>query len=344
MNLTGLASQSITSAGDSILGVVAPCPIVPHSPIGDVIVRFLFVTSLNARPATVKYYEQYLRPLLDLDKPVGAITIEDLQWLYAQLKSRQTRFATHPTRPALPSGLSTFTLHKFIRSWKRFFNWLIETSVLQCNPAEKLKRPKLPDRAPKDMTPEDLELILKASRGNERDYALICFLADTACRVGGVATLRMDNLHLIQGYAVVREKGDHDREVTFGSRTRAALEQYISGERVETQGRLVDKGIQFDPWIVFLGKKGGLTPGGVYQILKRLARRAGVKGKFNPHSLRHGWVRGALSRGANLEQIRRYLGHKQISTTATHYAVYLDEELREQHGQLSWLRSELSED
>ena len=332
MTVVALPADQKTLPGPDALS-----PLAAHSPIAQAVARFLFVTSLSARPATVVYYERHLRPLLDLEKPVGTITIGDLQWLYAQLHSRQMRYATHPTRPALASGLSTYTLHKYIRAWKRLFNWLVDEEVLQRSPAAKLERPRLPRRAPKHMTRDDLERMLESARGNQRDYALICFLADTACRVGGVATLRMHSLHLREQCAIVREKGDEDREVIFEERTRIALERYITDERARIQERLLERGIEYDAKIVFLGEKGALTTGGIFQALERTAQRAGVQGRYNPHSLRHGWAIHALKNKANLKQVQQYLGHKSITTTATFYAIYLDDDLRAQHAQFTFL-------
>jgi site-specific recombinase XerD len=310
--------------------------------------QFLAAIALDVKPATVVYYRRSLAPLRAIEANVGQVTLGDLRAVYGHLRNRDIRYAHHPTRPAIAGGLSAFTLHKHVRAWKRFFNWLVEEEVIPCNPAAKLKRPRLPRVAPKDMLPEDLERLLNQARANQRDYAIVCFLADTACRVGGLAGLKLGDVRLDDRRALVREKGDRERFVHFGERTATALQIYCEGERNTQLRDLERRGIDFDPKrvppkdgdFVFLGKQGSLTTSGVYLAIKRLARAAGVQGRYNPHSIRHGWARAAIKRGASLKEIQEILGHASVMTTATSYAVYLDEEIHERHGQLSWLREE----
>jgi len=312
--------------------------------LNDAINHFLFAVALEVRPATVAYYEKSLRPLRDILKPVGAVTTDDLRLCYAQLRDRQMRFDGHPLRPVQEGGLSIPTLHKYVRAWKRFFTWLVDEGYLLRSPAAKIKRPKLPYVRPKDMTLQDLERILAAAREEcVRDYAIICFLADTACRVGGVAGLVLANLNLREHRAIVCEKGGDEREVTFEDRTARALRQYLDDERRHQMDRLTQRGVLIDGR-VFLGPKGPLTTSGVYLLIARLAKRAGVQGRYNPHSIRHAWARNALKRGANLKEVQQYLGHKSITTTAMFYAIYLDEELHDRHRQLTLLPPEPCED
>jgi len=304
--------------------------IIAATPISDAIDKFLFVVSLDVKPATITSYALCLRPLCTPNKPIGEITIDDLRIAYARLRDRTSRYDDHPLRPAVSEGLSVYTLHKHVRVWKRFFHWLVDEGAISRDPARKLRRPRLPKDPPKDMTPDDLErLLLAAEAESARDYAIVCFLADTACRVGGLVGLTLADLDLAERRAKVIEKGNRARYVHFKERTLRALRRYLDNERPN------DSGLR-----VFIGLRGPLTTTGVYQVLKRLARKAGVRGRYNPHSMRHAWARQAIKRGANLKEIQEILGHTSIVTTTTFYAVYLDEEIHARHGQLSWLPEE----
>ena len=304
--------------------------IVAATPVSEAIDKFLLVIALDVKPETIKSYALCLRPLRALDKPIGEITADDLRIAYARLRDRDSRYADHPLRPAVSDGLSVYTLHKHVRVWKRFFHWLVDEGAIGRDPARKLRRPRLPREPPKDMTPDDLDRLLRAAEAESaRDYAIICFLADTACRVGGLVSLTLADLDLAERRAKVIEKGSRSRYVHFKERTKRALRRYLDDERPDNSGLCV-----------FIGLRGPLTTGGVYQILKRLARKAGVRGRYNPHSMRHAWARQAIKRGANLKEIQEILGHTSIVTTTTFYAVYLDEEIHERHGQLSWLPEE----
>ena len=77
------------------------------------------------------------------------------------------------------------------------------------NVAKQLELPALPSGPPKAMTARDLERLLQEAARNPsnvlaaRNVALILFLRDTGCRLCGVAGLRVENLNLTTGRALV---------------------------------------------------------------------------------------------------------------------------------------------
>lgn len=220
--------------------------------------------------------------------------------------------------------LSPWTLHGYGRAVKRFFKWLTLEGAIAHNPADLLRLPKLPAEPPKAIDNADLVRILEAAQcSGPRDLALVLFLADTGARVGGAATLTIKDLELGRGRAVVREKGQKARTVYLSGRTVAALNSWLT-VRPAAFGDAV-----------FIGQRGPLTPGGIYQVFKKLAVAGGITGRCNPHSLRHGWARSALARGADLKTVSDILGHSDITTTARFYARWADDELAERHRQFS---------
>lgn len=82
----------------------------------------------------------------------------------------------------------------------------------------------------------------------------------------------------------------------------------------------------------------GLTENGVYQILKRLARDAGVKEGYNPHNWRHGAARGMIKLGASLSEVSQLLGHSSVTVTGDFYGIFSEEELHESHRTYAWIK------
>jgi site-specific recombinase XerD len=214
---------------------------------------------------------------------------------------------------------------------RRFFRWLVAEGILEKNPAARLELPPLPDEPPKAVEEEDLELLLEAAYDDPRNYALVCMLADTAARVGAISGLKLADLDIEEGCAIVREKGRGGRrrvrEIYFFERTQKALRRYLE-VRPEGQGDTL-----------FLSNLGGrLTPNAITQVLKRLARKAGVKGRSNPHAFRHGWARGALQNGADLGTVCDVLGHSDIEVTHKFYARWANKELQRRHHEFTWMK------
>ena len=149
----------------------------------------------------------------------------------AQADKKTDRWATHPRRPAVKGGLSAFSLHGYGRAWKVFFHWCMRQGYLRRDPSDSLKLPFLPEQPPKAVLPTDLEHFLAATRHDPLDHALICFLADTGCRIGGLVNLRLADVNLEAGSALVREKGrggqPQVRKVYMKPRTVQALRVYL---------------------------------------------------------------------------------------------------------------------
>ena len=60
---------------------------------------------------------------------------------------------------------------------------------------------------------------------------------------------------------------------------------------------------------------GGLTRQGLYKIVQRHARTAGLEHKMSPHTLRHTFATHLLAGGCDLRAVQEMLGHADIATT-----------------------------
>jgi len=300
----------------------------------DAIEQFTLDTeACGLSPTTIRWYRQRLSRLTRFLGEQGfaeveQVTTADLRAFIVSLREQTIRWADHPYHPPSNSGLSPHTIHGYVRVVRAFFRWLAYEGVIETNPATRIKLPRLPKEPPKAIVPNDRERLLETARPDPRDYAIVCFLADTACRVGGLVGLRLSDLDLKGGCAVVREKGRggwKTRTAYFNGCTRAALSRWLETRQ--------DVGTD----AVFVSKNDGqaLTTGGVYQVLKRLAKRGGVEGRFNPHSFRHGWAREALVNGANLADVAQVLGHEDEAVTLRFYSRWTRHELKERHSQFS---------
>lgn len=184
---------------------------------------------------------------------------------------------------------------------------------------------------PKGIEWEDFLALLNATTGDDaqslRDHAIILFLADTGCRLGGLCNLTMDKLDLERWRADVAEKGGKPRFVFLRKSTVQALVAWL-------EVRPQDKG----PWI-FVGltkkAKGQMTVHSVGKMLKRRGKRAGCKGPVNAHSFRHGFARSYLTSGGDLGTLSSILGHSSVAITVEYYAVFTADELQRQHAKHS---------
>lgn len=296
----------------------------------EAIQMLLIATQVEGRsPHTVEWYRRRLTPLVNFlgNVPVEQITAHDLRQYIAHLQGQKTRWSNHPKHKEREGGLSPETVSGHYRALRRLFNWLVEEEILQTNPMRKIRAPKPKQHEPKSISEKDLRALLETTKAGKpsdlRDRAIILFLADTGCRVAGLCGLRVEDIDLEQGLALVREKGNKAREVLFNPPTAEALKAWL---KVRPQ--------EYGPWLfVSLGNKakGCLSTTGVRQMLRRRAKQAGIKGRISPHIFRHTFAREFLLNGGDLAILSQLLGHSSVTVTKSSYALFDVQELKEKH-------------
>ncbi|MCA9875468.1 MAG: tyrosine-type recombinase/integrase [Anaerolineales bacterium] len=260
--------------------------------ISDVTVKFLlYLEAKGDRPRTLETYDQRLRLF---SEETGVTEIEDVTaevidfWVVGMRRR----------------GLAKSTVNNRLRDVKTFFKWCVLRGYLAASPANHLAiKGRWSQTVVKAMDKDDLKLIL-GTADNARDVALIRFMASTGCRSGEVASVKLRDTDLDKCEAWVTGKTG-GRTVDFNRDTRAVLSAWLNEHPNPGSGFVfVSLRAPYDP----------ITPGTIYQLFRRLAKTAGVDGRFNPHSVRH-LVGQVWTDETNLELTRQKLGHRDISTT-----------------------------
>jgi len=136
-----------------------------------------------------------------------------------------------------------------------------------------------------------------------REKALLLFLLDTGARISEALNLKMTNLHLEEGRALVTGKGAKERYVFIGKATKRALWRYISLSRPEPAPN-VDR--------VFLTFQGRPLP---YRRatfeLQRLAKKSGIE-NVHPHRFRRTAAIQFLRNNGSLFALQKMLGHETL--------------------------------
>jgi integrase/recombinase XerD len=140
---------------------------------------------------------------------------------------------------------------------------------------------------------------------DERNRVLLFLLYASGVRRGELAGLLWKDLQASgdSGQVTVLGKGGKTRSI-------------LLPESVWKQSqRLRGKAAADDP--VFPSRKKGkpLTESGIWRIVKRAGKRAGLEASVSPHWLRHAHASHALDRGAPIHLVQATLGHASINTT-----------------------------
>lgn len=284
--------------------------------VPDAFDHFLLSLEAQGRAArTIESYRERLGPFLEKHqaKRVSEVTPADVDGWVVALRRQKRRHENNAFRAAIDGGLSTATIATRVQCLKTFLKWCVARGYLERSPGGHLKRIVRVHAisSEKVMKRGDLVLLLAAAKERPRDYALLLFLADTGARVGEVASMTLGKLHLETLEAEVTGKTGR-RTVYFTERTADGLRGWLALRPACDNQRL---------WVGELGNHRGrpLRVEGMRQVLRRLADRAGVSGRYNPQAIRH-LVGQAWADATNLELVRQKLGHKDIQVTAAFYA------------------------
>ncbi|MDY6974365.1 MAG: site-specific tyrosine recombinase XerD [Thermodesulfobacteriota bacterium] len=259
---------------------------------------------------------------------------KDLMGFFQFLEEKRLSFSDvsreHITEYAsnLGKSLSPRSVARNISSLKMFFRFLVSEGKVRDNPARLLEAPRLGLRLPEVLGQSEIEQLIPRSdsfnsRGS-RDRAMLELLYATGLRVSELVNLKVSSINLEAGYARTIGKGSKERLVPIGDKAIEAVKDYLSSGRLQlAKGRN-------SPHLFLTSRGSPMTRQGFWKTIKKYGRKAGIKKKVTPHSIRHSFATHLLEAGADLRSVQVMLGHADISTTQI-YTHVTRERLKEVH-------------
>lgn len=229
-------------------------------------------------------------------------------------------------------GLASASVRRAQSALRTYFSFLIEERLLEEDPTEGLRSPKVGRTLPTVLNSHEIEVLLEApsedSPGYWRDRAILEVLYATGIRVSELIGLRIADLDLATRILTVFGKGAKERMVPLGRPACMVLERYLREVR---PGLSVGRG----QGRVFLNSRGRpLSRTTVWNLVRNAAHAAGIKTTVSPHTLRHTFATHLLEGGADLVAVQELLGHADVGTTQiyTHVdRVYLQDVHQKYH-------------
>ena len=259
----------------------------------------------NRSPNTVRAYDGEIRKLLGFLAAKGhSLQLDQLR--HEDLRAYQRHLAGRLKAPA-----SRARALVAIRSWLR---WLSRESLIDRDLSNGITLPKLEQRLPKPIEPEELNRLLSAlpheSVHEKRDRALVQFLVSTGCRISEALALDRTDFPRSGNRLVVTGKGSKQRSVYLTADARAAIEDYLSAREDASLALFVnfDRSVADD-------RSRRLTSAGARYIVSQIRRQLGAWSFKSPHVARHTAATTLLEvTGGDVRLVQEVLGHANLNT------------------------------
>jgi integrase/recombinase XerD len=208
---------------------------------------------------------------------------------------------------------SASTVNRKAACLRSFYRHLRREEIVEDDPAAALAPPRRGRKLPHVLSLEEVQHLLAQPRGDEptaiRDRALLELMYACGLRASETIGLDVGDVDIKEGSLRARGKGSKERIVPIGGKAATALSAYLRGARP----KLVHSAGENRLFVNFRG--GPLTRQGLYKIVQRHARSAGLADRMSPHTLRHSFATHLLAGGCDLRSVQEMLGHADVSTT-----------------------------
>ena len=241
-------------------------------------------------------------------------------------------------------GKSGATINRKMASLRSYTAFLCREGVLDADPCDNIKAPKVEKKDVDYLTLEEVDMLLSApddSVKGMRDRAILEVLYGTGIRVTEAAELVMSDVNFRIGFITCSGEFGKARIIPLGKPCRAVFENYLENARpamrgiknnTENNGMNTKMQASGDPAApekqkngneyVFVNMRGEkLTRQGLWKIVKNYADKVGLAHRLTPQILRNSFAVHMIQNGADLKSIQELMGYEDVTATQIYLSV-----------------------
>ncbi len=209
-------------------------------------------------------------------------------------------------------GNKATSVSRRLSSLRTFFRYALTRHLVNSDPAHKIRPPKTEKPLPQFLKENEMDNLLDRQKWGDdfndvRARTIIITFYETGMRLSELLGLDDESVDFVNREIKVTGKGDKQRVIPFGKELLETLQDYM---------RLRDQTVERKSSALFLSETGKrMSPNTVRAIVKQCLSRVSSLKKKSPHVLRHTFATAMLNHDAEIESLKRLLGHAKLSTT-----------------------------
>ena len=213
----------------------------------------------------------------------------------------------------LENGYTSVSVHRKISCLRIFYRYLRKEGVINGDPLEKVVLPRKKKSIPVFVEENALDKLLDDFSFGEdfnglRNRTIIEMLYLTGMRRSELTGLRTSDVDFSEFVVKVTGKRNKQRIIPLTRTFTRRLQEYLE-ERNKIAGQAVGG------WFFVTDRGNKLYDKYVYNTVKAYLAMVTTIDRKSPHILRHTFATHMLNRGADLNSIKEFLGHANLSAT-----------------------------
>ena len=224
------------------------------------------------------------------------------------------KYDLHEYISLVSKSISSKTLSRKIATIKSLFKFLVDENYIKNNISKSIRIPKVSKKLPNHLTLDEMNsFFAKTIEMIDipiRDLVVIDLLYSTGVRASECISILINDIDFHNNTIRISGKGDKERLVVFGDKTKANILKYIDNEIADSSKFLFPSKLKRKK-----SKNNFITSRTIYNIVKKYIKFISNNEKLGPHSLRHSFATHLLQSGSDLMAIKDLLGHSSLGST-----------------------------
>ena len=208
------------------------------------------------------------------------------------------------------------TISIILSSLRSFYDFLMESKVIETNIFNSVSNPKLEKKLPNFLSYEQIRAILDSIPNDDilniRNKLIIELLYATGIRVSELVNLKVSDIIFSERKIRIFGKGKKERIVYYGDYASIAIDNYLNTRNSNNEYLILNKD----------GNK--ISVRGIEKIIDKMAITASVNCNVTPHTFRHTFATHLLNEGADIKSVQELLGHSSLNTTEVYTHITSD--------------------
>lgn len=248
-------------------------------------------TTRKAYLTDLHKFELFLKETFDIDSVAASNAQAMKSWVVHLMETNHNRTS----------------IKRKISALNTYFKYLLKEDQVRSNPVASVEVPKAPKRLVKDVEETSiLELLDQVDWSKEKEghqkYLILELLYGTGIRLSELVNLKVKDVN--NDNIKVVGKGHQERVVPINRTLAYQLSNFISVN-----------GLEFEDNLFMTAKGKPLYPMYVYRVVKKALNKVTSLNKKSPHVIRHSFATHLLNKGADINAIKKMLGHSNLAAT-----------------------------